>query len=89
MDTLFTINRRKLDYNIDKNIVKNVLGTGPMFVFGMWKKYSKNKNDICIPKRSLFHPPTIKDDNKYIKKLKSNDCYGMHMCSGLWRNNKL
>tara|TARA_B110000483_G_scaffold220479_1_gene275553 strand:- start:528 stop:1007 length:480 start_codon:yes stop_codon:yes gene_type:complete len=37
MDTLFTIDRKKLDYNTDKNIDGNVLGTGPMFVFAMWK----------------------------------------------------
>ena len=58
MDTLFTIDRTKLDYNTDKNIDGNVLGTGPMFVFAMWKKYSKINDDICVSKRNLFHPPT-------------------------------
>ena len=81
-----TIDRTKLDYNIDKNIDGNVLGTGPMFVFAMWKKYSKINNDICITKRNFFHPLT-KNDN--IEELKKNGCYGMHICSGLGRNNKL
>ena len=88
MDTLFKIDRTKLDYDTDKNIDGNVLGTGPMFVFAMWKKYSKINDDICLSKRSLFHPPT-KNNNQYIEGLKKNGCYGMHICTGLWRNNKL
>ena len=88
MDTLFTIDRTKLDYNTDKNIDGSVLGTGPMFVFAMWKKYSKINDDICVSKRSLFHPPT-KNNNQYIEGLKKDGCYGMHICTGLWRNNKL
>lgn len=88
MDTLFTIDRTKLDYNTDKNIDGFVLGTGPMFVFAMWKKYSKINDDICVSKRKLFHPPT-KNDQQHIEELKRNGCYGMHICTGLWRNNKL
>ena len=88
MDTLFTIDRTKLEYNIDKNIDGNVLGTGPMFVFAMWKKYSKINDDICVSKRKLFHPPT-KNNEQYIEELKKNGCYGMHVCTGLRRNNLL
>jgi len=88
MDTLFTIDRIKLDYNTDENICGNVLGTGPTFVFAMWKNYSKINDDICISKKSLFHPPT-KNNNQYIEGLKRDGCYGMHICTGLWRNNKL
>ena len=88
MDTLITIDRTKLDYNTDKNIDGSVLGTGPMFVFAMWKKYSKINGDICVSNRSLFHPPT-KNNNEYIEGLKKDGCYGMHICTGLWRNNKL
>lgn len=88
MNTLFTIDRKKINYNTDKNIDGNVLGTGPMFVFAMWKKYSKTNDDICVSKRSLFHPPT-KNNEQYITKLKKDGCYGMHICTGLWRNNKL
>ena len=86
MDTLFTIDRTKLDYNTDKNIDGNILGTGPMFVFSMWKNFSKINHDICITKRNLFHPPTNK---QHIEKFKKDGCYGMHMCTGLWRDNKL
>ena len=88
MDTLFTIDRTKLDYNTDKSIDGNVLGTGPMFVFAMWKKYSKINDDVCVSKRNLFHPPT-KINNQYIEWLKKDGCYGMHICTGLWRNSKL
>ena len=88
IDTLFTIDRTKLEYNIDKNIDGNILGTGPMFVFEMWRKYKKINQDICITKKNLFHPPT--QNNKcYIDELRKKDCYGMHICTGLWRNNKL
>ena len=88
MDTLFTIDRTKLDYNTDKNIDGHPLGTGPMFVFDMWKKYSIINEDVCVSKRSLFHPPT-KLNQQYIDELKNNGCYGMHICTGLWRSNKL
>jgi len=87
MDTLFTIDRSSIDYNNDKNIDSNILGTGPLFVYDMWKKYEK-KNEIYIPKRSFFHPPT-NHDQKYITVLQKNGCYGMHVCTGLWRNNQL
>ena len=88
MDTLFTIDRTKLEYNFDKNIDGHVLGTGPMFVYAMWKRYSSTKNDITIIKRSHFHPVT-RNDKLYVEKLKKDGCYGMHICTGLWRNNKL
>lgn len=88
MDTLLTIDRTKIDYNIDKNIEGHVLGTGPMFVFAMWKRYSKTNDDICVSKRELFHPPT-KNKPQYITALKNNGCYGMHICTGLWRSNIL
>jgi len=89
MNTLFTIDRTEINYKTDKNIDGNVLGTGPMFVFDMWKKYSKISDDIFVGKRYLFHPPT-NTNSKYIDKIKNDGhCYGMHLCTGLWRNNKL
>ena len=88
MDTLFTIDRSAIDYENDNTIDENILGTGPMFVYHMWKTYSRNNNDICIPRRKLFHPPT-KNNTEYINKLKNSGCYGMHMCTGLWRNGAL
>ena len=48
----------------------------------------KINDDICVSKRSLFHPPT-KNNNQYIEGLKKGGCYGMHICTGLWRNNEL
>lgn len=88
IDTLFTINRTKIDYNNDKNIDGSVFGTGPVFVYNMWLEYSKLNNDIYVSKRSMFHPPT-KHDTEYINQLKYEGCYGIHMCTGLWRNNRL
>ena len=88
MDTLFTIDRNKKAYSYDKNIDENALGTGPMFVFNMWKEYSKTNNDIYIPGKQLFHPISKKNDY-YMEQLKSAGYYGMHVCTGLWRNKKL
>lgn len=88
MNSLFTIDRRKLDYTNDKNIDGSLMGTGPVFVYGMWKNYAKSNSDIYIPKRKLFHPIT-KINNDYINGLKTQGCYGIHYCTGLWRNQQL
>lgn len=90
MDSLFFIDRENINYTDDKNIDGSEDGTGPMFVYSMWKKYNNEVIDNCIfiPERELFHPIT-KIDNKYIDKLKENNCYGMHICTGMWRDNKL
>lgn len=91
IDTLFDIDREKINYTNDINIDGNEYGTGPIFVYSMWKKYKEklnNNNDIFIPKKDLFHPLTTLN-NEYINTLKISGCYGMHICTGLWRNNKL
>ena len=85
IDTLFSIDRTSIDYKTDKTIDGDNKGTGPMFVYSMWKSYP---DDICVTKRPLFHPPTKHDPN-YIQELQSKGCYGMHICTGAWRNNKL
>ena len=88
IDTLFTIDRSKLDYNIDNFVAGYILGTGPGFVTDMWKKYSKINNHICVSKRKLFHPYSI-NKKEYIEKLKKDGSYGIHLCTAVWRNNKL
>lgn len=80
MDTLFTIDRKSLPYKSKHDVIYS---TGPMFVFNMWKKYSTKYNDIYIPKRCLFHPPTQRN-KEYIEKVKNEGCYGLHLCSALW-----
>lgn len=84
MDTLFIIDRKKLPFTGKENVLKS---TGPMFVYNMYNKFV-NKDDIFIPERRLFHPPT-KNNHQYIEKLKNTECYGMHFCTGLWLNDKL
>jgi len=89
IDTLFTMDRTKIEYSLDANIDENISGTGPGFVSEMWKQYiATNINDIHVPRRELFHP-VIKSGVKYIDQLKTNGTYGIHLCTGLWRNNKL
>jgi len=87
MDTLFTIDRTKINFNVDSTVDKNPEGTGPTFVFTMWILY-KEKQTIHIPKRSLFHHFTLLNQT-YVAKLKSDGIYGMHICTGLWRDNML
>ena len=84
MDTLFKIDRKILPFSGFDNVIKS---TGPMFVFNMYNRYL-NKNDINVPERMLFHPPT-KNNQQYIEQLKEKGCYGMHICTGLWLNDKL
>lgn len=84
MDTLFTLDRKSLPSSGFDNVYES---TGPIFVYNMYNKY-EYKDDIFIPERMMFHPPTKKDD-KYIEKLKERECYGMHICTGLWLNDKL
>ena len=88
IDSLFTIDRSTTDFSNDKNIDQNILGTGPMFVYHMWTEYSKENDDIFIPSRHLFHPPS-NNNPEYIHQLTKSGAYGMHICSGVWRNNKL
>lgn len=84
IDTLHILDRKALPYQGFDNVIKS---TGPLFVFNMYKRYT-NKDDIHVPFRNLFHPPT-KNEKKYIETLKSSGCYGMHLCTGLWLNDKL
>ena len=85
MDTVFDVNRKHLSSSSsDDNVIKS---TGPLFVFNMYNRYS-NKDEINIPERMLFHPPTG-SNQQYIDKLRKQGCYGMHMCTGVWRNDKL
>jgi len=84
MDTLFKIDRKNLPYSGFDNVIKS---TGPQFCYNMYKRF-ENKDSINIPKRILFHPPT-KNEQQYIEELKKNGCYGMHICTGMWLNDKL
>lgn len=85
IDTLFTIDRTKvLDFSVDSNVDGHMWGTGPAFVYHMWKQWV-SKEGIYVPKRSLFHPPTQQTDS-YIRLLKEKgEAYGVHKCSGVWR----
>jgi mannosyltransferase OCH1-like enzyme len=83
MDTLFTIDRNKLPFNSLDDVLKS---TGPHFIYNIYNNFS-NKFNITVPTKELFHPPTI-NTNDYIEKLKKTNCYGMHICTGLWLKNK-
>lgn len=73
IDTLFTYDRNK--YTNDFSVDSDINGTGPVFLTDMYLKY---KNNATLISRKYFHPekPT-------------NESYGYHICTGLWRNNML
>lgn len=90
IDTLFTIDRTHLKSDRDVLGYEYGTGTGPGFLTAMWKKWitSHNEpNDITIPRKHLFHPVTNVNDIKTLQE--QQICYGMHLCTGLWVNNKL
>ena len=78
IDTLF-ITDRTLAFKSKDDVLSS---TGPGFVYKMWLKYI-HKENIYIPKRSLFHPAT-KIDNAYFTMLQNQNVYGIHLCTGLW-----
>lgn len=88
LDTLLTIDRTQLDYKSDSFVEGDSLAVGPVFLYSMWKKYSKKNRDIYVPRRDLFHPYS-ENNEKQIQKVKEMGCYGMHICTGLWRDNRL
>ena len=42
----------------------------------------------CQTEIKRFHPISKKNDD-HMDQLKMSGCYGMHVCTGLWRNKKL
>ena len=75
-----------IDIFINLKYVDRVYPLGQTQYF--YQNYIENKDSINIPKRILFHPPT-KNEQQYIEELKKNGCYGMHICTGIWLNDKL
>ena len=89
IDSLFLIDRNSIDYFDDNTITSSKFGTGPEFVFETFKKNYEKLTDIDVIQRKYFHPDTVLD-NDHLNKLKdSGHCYGVHICSGSWRNNEL
>jgi mannosyltransferase OCH1-like enzyme len=84
MDEMLNFDLSK-DYKGDSVIIST---TGPGLVTKMWLN-SSYKDQIFIPNRILFHPPSTDLTNAKIVELKKLKSVGMHICTGLWRNNKL
>jgi mannosyltransferase OCH1-like enzyme len=82
IDTLFTIDRTK--NSDDFGVEQAATGTGPGFVTAMWERYAE-KETIYVPRRLLFHPPS----NTALDILIKLHSYGIHICTGLWRNKAL
>ena len=88
VESLLTIDRSKVNFDLDNSLDKDPLGTGPAFLTNMWNQFN-NKGIIYNPPRKIFHPPTNLNSN-YIENLREQKiAYGMHLCTGLWRNNRL
>jgi inositol phosphorylceramide mannosyltransferase catalytic subunit len=88
IDSLFTLDRKRLTK--DSDVEAHIHGTGPMFLYHMWTGWVRlhpDTNEVNVPRRHLFHPPT---DIQAIQKFRENKIsYGMHMCTGEWRNRRL
>lgn len=84
IDSLFTIDRKNLP---SKGFNDVIYSTGPMFVFNKYMEFNR-KEDIYVPPRNYFHPPT-KRDEEYINELRNKGCFGFHLCTGVWLNNSL
>lgn len=63
--------------------------TGPQFLSKIWKEYLP-KEDIYVPERKLFHPPSLNStyNYKYIQELRESGIYGIHFCTSLWFHGK-
>lgn len=88
IDTLFTDKRERFLTNDDV-----FYGTGPQFLYKLMKLWTKENHQIAyeiyIPDKFIFHPPTNRDPY-VIKKLQEKKiAYGMHLCTGVWVDNKL
>ena len=79
-----------INFNVSKQYSDDSIleTTGPCLVTRMWLK-SEYKNEIQIPEKNLFHPPSGQINKVKLNELKSYNSYGVHLCSGVWRNNKL
>ena len=88
MDSLFTIDRSTVDFDSDCNVDMSEIGTGPAFLTAIWRAYSADDKSIYLPPKALFHPPS-KQSLMYLERLRAQGVYGMHWCSGLWRNGAL
>jgi mannosyltransferase OCH1-like enzyme len=85
MDTLFTIDRSKeIDPSIDSHIDGHSKGTGPAFVYTMWRQWQGEP--LYIPPRMHFHPPTHEVMTALTAFMKKGESYGFHRCSGVWRS---
>lgn len=88
MDSLFTIDRSAADFDSDSNVDMSIYGTGSGFVHSMWITYSADDKTIYLPPKHMFHPPS-KQSLMYLERLRAQGTYGMHWCTGLWRNGVL
>jgi mannosyltransferase OCH1-like enzyme len=88
MDSLFTVDRSVVDFDSDNNVDMSEFGTGPGFVYAIWRAYSADDTSIYLPRKQMFHPPS-QQSLLYLERLQAQGIYGMHWRSGLWRNGAL
>lgn len=88
LNTLNTIDRNNIDYKNDFFIESCDKGTGPVFLYSMWVR-SEFKNDVYVPNKNLFHPQSIISTSNLNELFLYKNTFGLHYCTGLWRNNTL
>lgn len=60
--------------------------TGPAYLTKIF--YAKNYSGVYVPERMYFHPPTPKNKKDYNEILQNGISYGIHHCSGTWREER-
>ncbi len=58
--------------------------TGPIFLTRALETWKGDRPHM--PERRLFHPPTPKTENAYRAIVQDDFSYGIHHCSGTWRD---
>lgn len=71
---------------IISNEEKVIDTTGPGLLTKIY--FSKIYQDIYVPDRMIFHPPTPKNRKEYNAIIQNGISYGIHHCWGSWRKQK-
>ncbi|MFI5172241.1 MAG: glycosyltransferase family 32 protein [Chitinophagales bacterium] len=77
------INNLQEEPPVVKHFLEVLDTTGPAYLTKIF--YKKEYTDAHVPERELFHPPTPKNKNQYQSIINNGISYGIHHCSGTWR----
>jgi mannosyltransferase OCH1-like enzyme len=92
VDSLHTIDRSKVHFTVDDDIITDPLSCGNAFLTQAWKTWNECPPEGCtlLPaaSRRLFHPE-YNPSPAHQECLQNQGVYGMHLCSESWREGNL